>query len=744
MEAWRAPDAAVAAILAATHGDPFAVLGPHAAPAGAVVVRAFVPGAERLSALTAAGPVALPKRDPAGFFEGLLPAGAGRYRLHAERTGLPWEFEDPYAFGPTLGPVDDHLLLEGTHSRLHDRLGAQLLTHEGVAGVRFAVWAPHAARVSVVGSFNAWDGRRHPMRRRVDSGLWEIFLPGLGAGAAYKYEILSADGVVLPLKADPYGFAAELRPASASLVARTDAHVWGDAAWMAARGAVPARRAPMSIYEVHPSSWKRHPDGRFWSWDELAAGLIPHVVDLGFTHIQFMPVMEHPLDASWGYQPIGLHAVTARLGGPEGLQRFVDAAHQAGVGVLLDWVPAHFPRDAHGLARFDGATLFEHPDPLRGFHAGWQTGVFDYGRPEVAAFLSGNALYWLERFHADGLRVDAVSSMIHLDHARGPGEWAPNADGSTTNRDAVAFLKKLNALVGKDVPGALMIAEEATDYPGVSRPGGLGFGFKWNMGWMNDTLRYMALDPIQRRWFHGLMTFGLLYAWDEDFILPLSHDEVVHGKASLLGRMPQGASVDDWQRFANLRAYYGFMFGHPGKKLLFMGNELAQWREWSEERELDWWLLQYPAHQGVLRLVRDLNRLHREVLALHARDCEPEGFCWIDPDDEMHSVFTWLRFDGEGGPAVAVLSNFTPIPRQAWRIGLPSAGLWREVLNTDSVLYGGSNQGNLGAVVAERVPAFGQPASALVVLPPLATVYLMREPDAGPDEPGGNKDAGQP
>jgi 1,4-alpha-glucan branching enzyme len=452
-------------------------------------------------------------------------------------------------------------------------------------------------------------------------------------------------------------------------------------------------------------------------------------------------VMEHPLDASWGYQPIGMFAPTARLGGPEGLARFIDAAHAAGIGVILDWVPAHFPQDEQGLARFDGAPLYEHPDPKRGFHAAWGTGVYDYGRPEVAAFLASNALFWLDRFHADGLRVDAVSFMIHLDHGRAPGGWAPNADGSTQNRDAIAFLRRLNALVAAEAPGALMIAEEATDFPGVTSPDGLGFGFKWNMGWMNDTLRYMAHDPLQRRWFHGLMNFGLLYAFDEAFILPLSHDEVVHGKGSLLGRMPKGApdggGADDWQRFANLRCYYGFMWGHPGKKLLFMGDEIGQWREWSEDRELDWWLLQYPAHQGVQALVRDLNRLHRRLPALHAGDADPRGFRWIDPDDELQSVLTWIRQDGES--LVAVLCNLTPVPRAAYRIGLPRAGRWREVLNTDSAVYGGSNLGNLGVVEAAAVPAFGLPASASLLLPPLATVYLV--PD---DAVGGARDAEQP
>ena len=721
MESWAASDGDVAALLEARHPDPFAVLGPHAA-AGGHVWRVLRPGAEHVEAMQGGRAFPLSKRHAFGFFEGMVPHGRP-CQLRVTEGGTTSIFADPYAFGPSLGPLDDHLLIEGTHQRLHERLGAHLILHEGVAGVRFAVWAPHAMRVSVVGEFNRWDGRWHPMRRRVDSGLWEIFLPGITEGTAYKYELLGADGQMLPLKADPFGFAAELRPANASVVARIDGFAWNDAAYLAARAKRDARRAPMSIYEVHAPSWKRHPDDRFWNWDELAADLIPYVVDLGFTHIEFMPVMEHPLDGSWGYQPIGMHAVTARLGHPLGLMRFIDAAHGAGIGVLLDWVPAHFPEDAHGLARFDGTALYEHPDPQRGYHPDWQTAIYDYGRKEVQAFLASNALFWLERFHADGLRVDAVSSMIHLDYSREAGQWTPNEDGGNDNRDAVGFLRRSNSMLAEQAPGALIIAEEATDWTGISAPvsqGGLGFAFKWNMGWMNDTLRYVAKDPLHRRWHHRLMNFGMMYAFNEAFILPLSHDEVVHGKATLLGRMPG----DDWQRFANLRAYYGFMWGHPGKKLLFMGQEFGQWREWSETRELDWWLLAHKPHQGIQCLVRTLNHLHRDLPALHARDCEAEGFCWIDANASEHSLFTWLRFDGAGGPPLAVLCNFTPVPREAVLVGLPFGGVWREVLNTDAAEFGGSGQGNLGVVTATHDPAFGHPASARVFLPPLATIYL--------------------
>jgi len=728
VEPWRASQAEVDALLGARHGDPFALLGPHAVPGGGIVIRAFVPHAEAVQVLDSAGAMHELHRRQDALFEGLLPRAqlSFAYSLRAHNAGGTWDIEDPYRFGPTLGALDDYLLVEGTHRRLHQRLGAHPATHEGVAGTRFAVWAPKAARVSLVGQFNDWDGRACPMRKRLDSGLWELFLPGIGPGAAYKFEILSRDGQVQPLKADPFGRAAELRPSTASLVAADDPFIWNDANFLAARSRKQSRCAPISIYEVHAPSWRRHPDDRFYSWDELIIALIPYVAWMGFTHVQLMPVMEHPLDASWGYQPIGLHAPTARMGEPQGLKRFVDACHAQGLGVILDWVPAHFPRDQHGLIRFDGGTLYEHPDPKRGFHAGWGTATFDFGRTEVAAFLTSNALYWIGEFHADGLRVDAVSTMVQLDHGRAPGVWTFNPDGSTENHEAIAFLRHVNALVAEEHPGAAMMAEEATAFPGVSRPtaeGGLGFQFKWNMGWMNDMLRYVALDPIQRRWHHNLVTFGLMYAFDEDFVLPLSHDEVVHGKGTLLGRLPG----DDWQRFATLRALYGFMWGHPGKKLLFMGGEIAQWREWSETRELDWWLLRHPPHQGVQALLRDLNALYRATPALHARDAEAEGFRWIDADDAERSVFTWLRFGARGDAPVAVAVNFTPVVREGYRIGLPHPGIWCEILNSDAAVYGGSGIGNLGAVIAQDEPWQGFPASATLVLPPLATLWLRSE-----------------
>ncbi len=715
----QALDAEIAALVGGRHGDPFALLGPHGG-----WLRVFIPGAEAVSALVGGAEHPLVRRHDAGVFEGAVPARA--YRLCILAGGAWHEAEDPYRFGPTLGALDDHLLVEGTHRRLAQRFGAHPCVHEGVAGWRFAVWAPNAERVSVVGAFNAWDGRRHPMRKRVDSGIWEIFLPGLEAGAPYKYEILGQRGVLLPLKADPFARAMELRPGTASLLAAADGHEWRDEAWMATRAARHAPDAPISVYEVHAMSWKRHPDGRFWNWDELAADLIPHVQGLGFTHIELMPVMEHPLDASWGYQPIGLFAPTARLGDAAGLKRFIDAAHQAGLGVLLDWVPAHFPKDAHGLAWFDGAPLYEHPDPRRGEHPEWGSLVFDYGRPEVRAFLIASALHWLEEFHADGLRVDAVSSMIRLDYARGPGEWAPEPDGSAESRDAVGFLQSLTTTLREEVPDALLIAEESTDRFGITRPpaeGGLGFHLKWNMGWMNDTLRYVAQDPIHRAHHHGLMNFGIMYAWNERYMLPLSHDEVVHGKATLLGRMPD-SGTDDWQRFANLRAYLAFMFGHPGRKLLFMGAELAQWREWSETRELDWWLLQYPRHQGMAALVAELNALYRAQAPLHD-ESGPEAFRWLDADDAQHSTLSWLRFSGDA-PPVAVLCNFTPVPRVGRVIGLPEAGAWRLLLDTDAARFGGSGLAP-GPVLAQPGGAHGLPFHATVTLPPLATVYLVPE-----------------
>jgi 1,4-alpha-glucan branching enzyme len=608
----------------------------------------------------------------------------------------------------------------GTHPRPFEFLGAHLLERDGVAGVRFAVWAPRASRASVVGDFNAWDGRSHPMQLRAEAGVWECFVPGLAIGALYKFELADAAGELLPLKADPFGFAAELRPASASVVAPLPPR----RALSPARAAANRRDAPVSVYEVHAPSWRREGEV-FPAWDFLAEHLPAYASDLGFTHIELLPVSEHPFDGSWGYQPLGLHAPSARFGDPAGLARFAAACHAQGLGLLLDWVPAHFPADAHGLARFDGAPLYEYEDPREGFHRDWNTLIYDFGRAEVRSFLLGNALYWLERHGVDGLRVDAVASMLYRDYSRPPGEWLPNEHGGNHNLEAISLLQRINEHVGAENPGGITIAEESTAFPGVSAPtsaGGLGFHYKWNMGWMNDTLAYMREDPIHRQWHHDKMTFGLVYAFSENFLLPLSHDEVVHGKGSLLGKMPG----DNWQRFANLRAYYGFMWGHPGKKLLFMGQEFAPTNEWNHDASLPWELLQRAPHAGVQRLVRALNRLYRERPALHALDCEPAGFEWLVADDAAQSVLCWLRRDGAGNEVI-VLSNFTPEPRAGYRIGLPegSAGRWRVALDSDAREFGGSGALAAAEVAAEATPAHGRARSLRLDLPPLATVFLV-------------------
>ena len=708
--------AAITALLDGVHADPFSLLGAHEGPKG-TFARAILPGASTATAYSLAGePLGeLKLTDPRGLFEGPIAGPRQPLRYTCAHDGHEWSVCDAYSFGPVLGPMDDYLIAEGSHLRLFDKLGAHLIEHEGAQGVHFAVWAPNARQVSVVGDFNDWDHRRHPMRARADIGVWEIFIPDLGEWRAYKYRIVGPDGTAQPLKADPYAFAAELRPKTASLTLNPGKPKWGDEAHCAHWAAVDPRRQPISIYEVHAGSWDRDAGDWFLSWDRLAEQLIPYVVDLGFTHIEFLPVTEHPYDPSWGYQTTGLYAPTARHGDPEGFARFVDGAHRAGIGVLLDWVPAHFPIDAHGLARFDGTALYEHEDPRLGFHPDWNTAIYNFGRREVANFLVNNALFWAERYHVDGLRVDAVASMLYRDYSRAAGEWIPNAQGGRENWEAVEFLQAMNKAVYASTPGILTIAEESTSWPGVSQPvheGGLGFGFKWNMGFMHDTLKYMARDPIHRRHHHAEITFGLVYAFSENFVLPLSHDEVVHGKGSLLNKM----SGDDWQQFANLRAYYTLMWAYPGKKLLFMGQEFAQRREWSEARALDWELRDAPAHEGVRRLVRDLNHFYRELPALHARDCEPDGFAWLIVDDADNSVFAWLR-SAPGAPPVAVIANLTPMLHTGYRLPLPHEGTWREVLNSDAALYGGSGAGNLGQINATG-------GSAEITLPPLATMMF--------------------
>ncbi|GGG35801.1 1,4-alpha-glucan branching enzyme GlgB 1 [Caldovatus sediminis] len=714
------PDA-IEAIVAGRHGDPFAVLGPHGGE-----VRSFQPGALGVEVVRGghAAPVPLPRVHPAGLFAG--PAGAGPYRLRIRWPGGVQETEDPYAFGLLLGALDMHLFAEGRHRELGRVFGARAMRVDGVPGVRFAVWAPNALRVSVVGPFNAWDGRRHPMRRRQEAGVWELFIPRLAPGALYQYELLDAQGRLLPLKTDPVARATEAPPGTASRVADPAPFAWTDAEWMAGRGARNAADAPISIYEVHSASWWRQEDGAAPDWDRLADRLIPYVAGMGFTHVELLPVTEHPFGGSWGYQPLGLFAPTARHGPPEGFARFVDRCHAAGIGVILDWVPAHFPTDPHGLGRFDGTPLYEHADPREGFHRDWNTLIYNFGRHEVRGFLIASALHWLEDYHADGLRVDAVASMLYRDYSRAPGEWVPNRYGGRENLEAVDFLRELNGVVAERCPGAIMVAEESTAWPGVSRPaagGGLGFHYKWNMGWMHDTLRYMSFDPVHRPWHHDHVTFGLVYAWSERFVLPLSHDEVVHGKGSLLGKMPG----DPWRRFANLRAYLAFMWTHPGKKLLFMGGEIAQPTEWNHDAQLPWNLLDDPRHRGVQTLVRDLNALLRAEPALHRRDDSPEGFRWVIGDDRAQSVFAWLRLGAEGDRPALVVCNFTPVPRHGYRVGVPRGGGWREALNTDAAAYGGTNVGNAGHVGAEAVPMHGFAHSLPLTLPPLAAVVLLPE-----------------
>ncbi|MCV2863772.1 1,4-alpha-glucan branching protein GlgB [Defluviimonas sp. WL0075] len=716
-------DGALAALASARHGDPFSILGPHGGR-----VLALIPDAARVWVVPADGEPEEMQRHPVfGDIFAAGTGGAGPYRLRIESgDGALREIEDPYRFVPVLGQIDEFLIGEGNHRNLWRALGAHLIAHEGAGGVHFAVWAPNAQSVSVVGDFNRWDGRVHAMRRRGATGVWEIFLPGLAEGALYKYEIRGPDGALLPLKADPLGFGSEHPPQTGSVVRRPGAAQWDDADWMAARAARNSVDAPISIYEVHLGSWRRTgEDQRPLSYLELADALLDYVEWMGFTHIELLPISEHPFDGSWGYQPIGLFAPTIRHGTPQEFAAFVDAAHRRGIGVLFDWVPGHFPTDEHGLGRFDGTPLYEHADPKEGFHLDWNTLIYNYGRAEVSNYLVANALYWLEEYHLDGLRVDAVASMLYRDYSRGEGQWVPNVHGGRENYEAIAFLRKVNSLAYGEVPGIMTAAEESTAFPGVSAPvdrGGLGFGFKWNMGWMNDTLGYIQKDPIYRRHHHNQMTFGMAYAWSENFILPISHDEVVHGKGSMLGKMPGSA----WEKFANLRAYYSFMWTHPGKKLLFMGQEFAQGREWNHAASLDWHQCDDPHHRGVQLLVRDLNRLYRETPALHLNDCRPEGFEWLEADDAENSVFAFIRRGGAGDPAVVVALNLTPVERRGYRIGFPAGGTWAEVFNSDAGLYGGGDRGNGGAITAEPVGWHRQAHSAAVDLPPLGAVVFRQ------------------
>ena len=711
-------------VVCARTDEAFALLGPHVR-GDAVELWALLPDALGDIDVIASGNGAelgrLVRIHDEGLFKGTVQHN-DPYQFRYETVEGRITVHDPYAYKPLLGEFDLHLLTVGRHHDLDRCLGSHLLTIDGVPGVRFAVWAPNARRVSVVGDFNAWDGRRHQMRRRPEAGVWEIFVPGVGAGALYKYEIIGASGEFL-LKADPVAWFSEQAPATASIVCPDTLPRWTDQAWMAARVERQAEGAPISIYEVHAPSWLAAADSGTDGWDHLAQRLVPYLRRMGFTHVELMPIMEHPFGGSWGYQPLGQFSPSAVMGPPEGFARLVDTLHDNGVGVLLDWVPAHFPSDAHGLVRFDGTALYEHQDPREGFHQDWNTLIYNLGRNEVRGFMIASALHWLEYFHVDGLRVDAVASMLYRDYSRAADAWIPNVYGGRENLESVAFLQELSRTVRSRCPGAVLIAEESTAWPGVSRDvdhGGLGFDYKWNMGWMHDTLHYMADPPIYRRYAHDHITFGLVYAFSEKFVLPISHDEVVHGKGSLIGRMPG----DVWQRFANLRAYLGFMFTHPGKKLLFMGCEFAQEREWNHDRELDWFLLDQERHAGVQRLVRDLNFLYRGTPALHRYDCEPRGFTWVVLFDRDQSVFAYLRLGAAADRAVLVVCNFTPVPRYAYRVGVPCDGKWDEVLNTDATEYGGSGVGNCGSAWANHAASHDQPYSVQLVLPPLAIIVL--------------------
>ena len=718
--------AIIHALETATHADPFAVLGPHEGPRGRLI-RAFLPGAFRVEVRSRANRARLGELDQAqalGLFTGEV-RSPDPYLFIIHWPGGVQETEDPYGFGPLLGEFDLHLIHEGRHRNLAFCLGAQEMTVDGIAGVRFATWAPNARRVAVVGDFNGWDNRRHPMRLRHAAGVWEIFVPRLRAGERYKFAILAPDGTHLPLKADPYARKTELPPATASIVASKIGHTWRDADWMDKRAARQRADAPLSIYEMQAASWLR-PDGHYMDWDQITEKVIPYVAMLDFTHIELLPLAEHPFGGSWGYQPLSLFAPTGRHGDPQGLARFVDACHQAGIGVILDWAPAHFPNDAHGMIRFDGTALYEYADPREGRHRDWNTVIYNFGRHEVRGFLIASALYWLGQFHIDGLRVDAVSSMLYRDYSRPHGEWLPNRHGGRENLEAVEFLQQANLTIGEHFPGVIVIAEESTTWPGVTtqvQDGGLGFAYKWNMGWMNDTLRYLARDPIHRAHHHGDITFGLTYAYSERYVLPLSHDEVVHGKGSLIGKMPG----DDGQRRANLRALYAMMWAYPGKKLLFMGGEFAQQREWNHDGQLDWRLLEDPAHIGIFALVRDLNHLYKTEPALHRGDCDPDGFEWSIVDDSRNSVFAWLRKAGDDAPLLMV-ANMTPVPRDAYRVPVPRSGLWQQVINTDAAIYGGSDIGDAASVMA-RTDVSGH--SITLRLPPLAALILRPTDDAG-------------
>lgn len=714
------------ALIEGRHGDPFSILGPHES-GGMTIVRVYLPGAEAIDLIDATSDrVVTPFSiaHPSGLFAAAAASRTG-YRLRITWPDAVQITEDPYSFGLLLGELDLHLISEGTHYSLSRTLGAVDMSIDGISGVRFAVWAPNARRVSVVGDFNAWDGRRNPMRLRQSAGVWELFIPRLAPGERYKFEIVDAQGTCLPQKADPVARASEAAPSTASIVASSTPFRWTDDGWMKGRSRQDRLEGAFSVYEVHAGSWLRdQKDGnRSLDWVELSQRLVPYVRDMGFTHVELLPIMEHPFGGSWGYQPLGLFAPTGRYGTPEDFAYFIDRCHGAGLGVILDWVPAHFPTDVWGLARFDGSALYEHEDPREGFHRDWNTLIYNLGRKEVKGFLIASALEWLERYHIDGLRVDAVASMLYRDYSRNEGEWIPNQYGGRENLEAVEFFKHLNSIIHERCPHAMTIAEESTAWPGVTKPpeqGGLGFDIKWNMGWMHDSLSYIEKDPIYRSYAHGTMTFGMLYAYSEHFILPISHDEVVYGKGSLLTKMPG----DEWQKFANLRSYLAFMWGHPGKKLLFMGSEVAQPGEWNHDGSVTWDVLDRPQHVGIQRLVKDLNGLYGDEPALQFGDFHPEGFEWAAADDAVNSVLGMLRYALDRASSILVMSNFTPVPRYGYRIGVPRDGVWIEKMTTDAREYGGSGLVN-GAVSTEPVPAHGRAVSLSLTLPPLSTIFLQ-------------------
>jgi 1,4-alpha-glucan branching enzyme len=726
---------ALDAVAAGTSDDPFAVLGRHRVVVDgnpAVLIRTLQPAASDVQLVTDDRVFGMQRRRPDGLFEATMPL-EGRaedfaYRFRVREGAVTRDVIDPYQFGQVLTDFDLHLFSEGTHYRAWEKLGAHRITIGSVTGVHFAVWAPNAQRVSVIGDFNHWDGRTHAMRRLVPSGIWEIFVPDLSDGDRYKFEVRTTAGHLLH-KADPYARRFEVPPNTASIIWTEGGYAWRDQDWLRDhRVSQDAwRERPMTVYEVHPGSWRRVPEegNRFQTYREMAATLVPYVREMGFTHIELMPIMEHPFSGSWGYQLIGFFAPTSRFGTPDDFRFFVDECHRYGIGVILDWVPGHFPKDRHGLAEFDGTALYEHADPRKGEHQDWGTLIFNYGRNEVRSFLFSNALFWLEEFHIDGLRVDAVASMLYLDYSRPQGEWIPNQYGGRENLEAVAFLQQLNTLTHAGAPGTVTIAEESTAWPAVSRPvyvGGLGFTYKWNMGWMHDMLQYIREDPVHRRWHHGQITFSMLYAFTENFILPFSHDEVVHGKGSMLAKMPG----DDWQKFATLRALYGYMYGHPGKKLMFMGAEFGQWREWNYDASLDWHLLGEAMHGALRRWVQDLNHTYQRERSLHEVDFDPSGFRWIDCQDNENSVVSLMRRARDPGDFTVMVTNFTPVPRPGYRCGVPEWGWYRELLNSDSQRYGGSNMGNGGGAHTEAIPAHGFDQSISLTVPPLGFLLLKR------------------